>query len=117
MPAPQIIRLSDLGLVEKKASIIHLLLSVDTPDTRETLQTQTDMSLQISWCGFVCLEKPSHVTLAVFFTKKNIIMQAIISVGTFLSRWSAALKLLEFFLLISPTSNFKQFSPSCVRGT
>lgn len=80
MPAPQIISFSDLGLVEKKANIICYFQY-----TRETLQTQTDMSLQLCWCGFVCLEKPSLVTLAVFFRKENIIIQAIISVGTFLS--------------------------------
>lgn len=58
---------------------------MDTLDTRETLQTQTDRSLQLRWGVFLRLEKPSLVTLAVSFRKKNIIIQAIISVGTLLS--------------------------------
>lgn len=70
MPAPQIISFSDLALVEKNR-IIYLLLSVDTLDTKETLQIQTDMSLQICSCGLLCLEKSSLVALAIFFRKKQ----------------------------------------------
>lgn len=68
MPGPQIISFSDLALVEKNPTIIYLLLSVDTLDTKETLQIQIDMSLQIYWRGFICL-KSSLVSLAVFFRK------------------------------------------------
>lgn len=44
---------------------------MDTQDTKESLQIQTDISLQICLCGFVCLKKASLVALAFFFRRKQ----------------------------------------------